>query len=192
MNQLDPSLDALGQTGVELASAQRGDGEAMNRIVNRYTPRLSSYLRQQVRSTGEDPENVAQEVWLRFYSALDRFELRRPGGFWLYLKTIARNYVAKQSKRNRPSNIDSVTELADSFHAPVDSLVSQEDLHRFERLLWSLRDRERQALLLRIEDEPYASIACQCGYPSEDAARVAVDRAMKRLRVQFGRGSEAH
>ena len=187
MNNEDPVIDLLGQTGLELVSAKRGDGDAMNRIVHRYTPRLQSYLRQQVRTAGDDPENVAQEVWLRFYSALDRFELRRPGGFWLYLKTIARNYVAKQSKKTRPANIDSVTELADSFHAPVDNLVGKEDLYRFERLLYSLRERERKALLLRIEDEPYASIASQCGFPSEDAARVAVDRAMKRLKAQFGR-----
>jgi RNA polymerase sigma factor (sigma-70 family) len=186
MNAQTP--ECLAQTQFDLAFAKNGDSEAMNRIVRRYAPRLSNYVRFRCGRSVEDPDGVAQEVWLRFYCALERFEYRRPGAFWYYLKAIARNYVAKQARKARPANLETVLEPAARVRAPIDRLVSCEEIVRFERSLGTLRERERRALLLRLEEMPYAAVARECGYTTEDAARVAVDRSLKKLQTQLSRG----
>lgn len=184
-NEDPPADDSLGLTGYELGRAKLGDAEAMNHIVDRYSPRLEAYLRRQARSAADDPEGVAQEVWLRFCEALPRFEMRRRGGFWVYLKTIARNHMARQGAKNRKQPDETVSGLADSYHEPTEALIKREEIARFEEILADLNERERNALYMRVEGEPYAAVAAQCGFPSEDAARMALDRAIKRLRERL-------
>jgi RNA polymerase sigma-70 factor (ECF subfamily) len=172
-----------------LEAIRGGDPDAMDRIVNEYAPGLERYLRAKLgrRSRREDDtQGAAQEVWLRACRNLSHFEYRGKGSFWRYLKTIAKNLILKKRGRSEPLDVDEVADLSESASSPVRFAIAEEELARFEAAIQQLAERERAALLLRLQDETYAAIATKCGYSSLDAARVAVSRAKERIRHVLG------
>jgi DNA-directed RNA polymerase specialized sigma24 family protein len=65
-------------------------------------------------------------------------------------------------------------------------------LELFENALRFLSERSREALLMRLGlDLDYSSIAAECGFPSADAARKAVDRAKRRVATEMLRAGFA-
>ena len=76
-------------TDVELVDAiRRGQGDGIARLVERYAPRLFSYLSRLL----DDPtqaEDVLQEVWLRVMERLDGYDRNQPFVVWLF--AIARH-----------------------------------------------------------------------------------------------------
>jgi RNA polymerase sigma-70 factor (ECF subfamily) len=76
-------------TDVELVDAiRRGYGDGIARLVERYSPRLFSYLSRLL----DDPtqaEDVLQEVWLRVMERLDGYDRHQPFVVWLF--AIARH-----------------------------------------------------------------------------------------------------
>ena len=61
-------------------------------------------------------------------------------------------------------------------------MLRKETFEAFEVALEEIAEPARGALLLRLElGLPYGVIASECGYPSADAARMAIGRSMARL-----------
>ena len=69
-----------------------------------------------------------------------------------------------------------------SGESPSSHARRDEEIEAMENALSTLPDQVRGALLLRLElDLPYDVVASECGYPSSDAARMAIIRAMAGL-----------
>ena len=60
-----------------------GDQDAFTDLVDRYQGRLVNYLYRMVRNT-EEAHDVAQEVFIKVYQALDRFDPRYRFSTWLF------------------------------------------------------------------------------------------------------------
>jgi RNA polymerase sigma-70 factor, ECF subfamily len=162
--------------------------------MERYRPALERFLHSRlpprVRRL-EDTQDAVQEVLLRAHRTLERFEYRGVGSFWAYLRTIARNYALHAGEK-RAAGDRSLPE--DSFLAPVApdlapllALVGREQVEAFERALTVLPEPTREALLMRLElGLGYAEIAAESGYPSADAARMAIARALERVGREMG------
>src|SRR5262249_49444884 len=81
---------------------------------------------------------------------------------------------------------------AASVPTPLGGLIEKEELQAFEKALLSISDRRRQALLMRLElDLDYPEIAEDCGFPSANAARMAIVRAVKSVSKEIERGRSA-
>ena len=77
--------------------------------------------------------------------------------------------------------------LPDPGHSPLENAIGAELLERYERALARLDDEDRQLLHLRIElDFDYEEICSMTDRPSRDAARMAVQRALRRLADAMG------
>jgi RNA polymerase sigma-70 factor, ECF subfamily len=81
-----------------VAGALRGDPDAFGLIVGRYESRLVNYLYRLVRST-EDAHDLAQEVFLKVYQALDRFDPQYRFSTWLF--RVAQNAAIDLIRRQR-------------------------------------------------------------------------------------------
>jgi RNA polymerase sigma-70 factor (ECF subfamily) len=75
---------------------QSGDKDAFGEIVDHYRSRLIFYCH---RMAGDMAEDLAQEIFIKFYLALDRFDLSRPVGPFLF--RIAHNHCVDALKKKR-------------------------------------------------------------------------------------------
>ncbi len=75
-----------------------GDRERYAELVERYQGRLVNYLHRLVRQT-DDAHDLAQEVFVRVYQALDRFDPQYRFSTWLF--RVAQNAAIDQIRRRR-------------------------------------------------------------------------------------------
>lgn len=125
-------------------------------------------------------EDVVQEVFMRVFRSLPRFEPRMPFAHWLAV--IARNTCAKLRRhwchRHKLSAAfeDGAQELIDEAPGPQATpdtlLMRKEQMTQFEHALARLSERERRLL----EGHSTAHTSAQ---------RVALHRARTRLRTLF-------
>lgn len=91
-----PTTDSTDEQLV--AAALAGDRDAFGMLVGRYEGRLVNYLFRLVRSP-EDAHDLAQEVFLKVYQALDRFDPQFRFSTWLF--RVAQNAAIDQIRRQR-------------------------------------------------------------------------------------------
>ena len=191
------SLDLLA-TGELLARVGRGDESARDDLFARYRQRLERFIRARIPDDLRilaETQDFAQEVSIKALGALDRFEYRGLGSFWSYLRRIALNHLIevgrKQARRGDRVSLPegSSAPIAAASASPLSALVRREEFLAFESALERVPERQRHALLMRLElDLDYEVIAEECDYPSADAARMAIARALKQVAEDLSRG----
>lgn len=130
---------------------------------------------------------MAQEALTACIRRLGDFEYRGLGTFWSYLRRIGINMVNQANRRGaiHPLQNEASAHLngaASAGGSPSEILQGREAGAAFEQALERIPEPARSALLLRIElDLPYQVIAEDCGYPTADAARMSICRALEQL-----------
>lgn len=183
-----PSPDLL-VTGALLRRAKDGDPRALEALMSRYRPRLerwaSGRLPLYARSLF-DTSDLVQETLLKAIEGLDLIEVRGPGFFQAYVRQAVLNRIRDQVRwaRRRPGPEGVPDHLEDRAPSPLETAIGSDVLERYERALEQLTEEERQLLHLRIElDYSYEEIAVITERNTGDAARMAVQRALRRLAV---------
>lgn len=146
----------------------RGDGDLYEVLVERYRVRLTRYLLRYV-GDPEDARDVAQEVFLKIWGALDSFDPRYKFSTWAF--RIAGNAAIDHLRRRkvRPSPlrlpIDENGEtrdrdLPDERPGPLDVLESRRLTREIDAAIARLPDDYRELISLRHHGEmPYEEIA---------------------------------
>ena len=82
------------------AEAAHGDGEAFEQLVHRFQRRLYGFAYRYVRDPDE-AQDLVQEVFLRLYRKLGRFDPHRPFEPWLWrvAANVCANYLDKHLSR---------------------------------------------------------------------------------------------
>src|SRR5262245_6733116 len=81
-----------------IASVLRGERECFSKLVERYQGRLVNYLHRMLRNE-QDAHDLAQEVFIKIYGALDRFDPRFRFSTWLF--RVAQNAAIDQIRKRR-------------------------------------------------------------------------------------------
>jgi RNA polymerase sigma-70 factor (ECF subfamily) len=168
---------------------QSGDRDVFSELYLLHFPDVYAYLRLVLRDPHE-AEDAAQEVFLRVFSALPRYELRgRPFRGWLF--TIVRNLALNRLEQKGRLETADPMELArrrdaelSGFEETVDALswVSDSDL---VMLIERLPLAQRQVLMLRyMLDLPYRDVAVVMGRSVEDV-RALHKRAVAFIRARL-------
>jgi RNA polymerase sigma-70 factor (ECF subfamily) len=137
--------------------AQQGDAGAFERLVTRHQQRILAVVAGTLRRR-EDVEDIAQQVFVKAYFSIKRFDMRSAFSTWLYKIAVNECWDYLRKKRVRPLvyeadlSEDQVRQL-DSFvntgQAPADASRRAELGEIVEQLLSHLSDEDRQILLLK-------------------------------------------
>jgi len=186
-----PSADLL-ITSDLLRRAKSGDSTALNSLMSRYRPKLIRWATGRLPSYARsllDTGDLVQETLLRAIQSLENLEVGGPGMFQAYVRQAVLNRIRDQVRwaRRRPG-VDEVPEdLVDSTPSPLEGAIGSDVLDRYERSLEQLTETQRRLIHLRIElDFSYEEIAAIMERQSPDAARMAVQRAVRRLAEVMG------
>ena len=169
-----------------------GDKEAYGALVRRHSLRL---FRVAFRMTGNeaDADDVVQEAFLRGYRKLESFESRSNFGTWIYriavrcaLDRIGGNKVDESRRVAEASDLEqNQVQVADDGPGPDRLILSSEIRALHEAAMRSLTATERTAFVLRhLEECSTGEIAEALGI-APNAAKQAVFRAVRKLRLRL-------
>jgi len=158
-------------TDVELVERYlAGDERGFQVLVQRYQNRMVNFIQRSI-GDRDRAEDLAQEVFIRVYRHMARFDTTKKFSTWIY--TIASN-LAKNELRNRSRNplvlFQTLTSRWDNDHRPLqfeDSSMRPDDLYHkrnlqeaVERAAEQLPEHHRIVFVLReIEGKSYEEIA---------------------------------
>lgn len=149
---------------VLVARIQRGDGAALDSLIERYHAPLCQFLERML-GDPETAQEVAQEAFLRMMRALPRYRPRARFSTWLY--TIASNLARDELRRQR-HRADRVTELEEADRGElaeppldvVDAALDRIEREDVRRALRSLSEDHRAVVVLHYyEGFSYKEIA---------------------------------
>ena len=147
-----------------------GETRRFRELVERYEDRMVNFIQRSI-GDRDRAQDLAQEVFIRVYRHLKRFDQEKKFSTWIY--TIASN-LAKNELRNRARNplvlFQTLTSSWDDDHRPLqfeDSSMRPDDLYHKRRLqelvegaAAQLPDHHREVFVLReIEGKTYEEIA---------------------------------
>ena len=174
-----------------LERAREGDSRALNRLFERYLPRLHRWAHRRVPTWARDAADTAdlvQETVFHTLRRLDSFKPQRDGALLGYLRRSLVNRVHDQFRRasRRPQVeplVDGLDErVSNDEESPLDVVIGHDDRRRYEAALKRLRPIDRRAIVASIElGYNYEQLALVLNKPSGPAARLAVRRALLRL-----------
>lgn len=129
-----------GETAARLvAAAKAGDARAFEELVRRYRRRIFA-LALHLTGTPSDADDIAQDVFMRAYRALDRFEGRSEFFTWVYRMAVNRSLNVRRDKGRRPEDSfeDPRVEYAVAADAAGDPVKAAELRQTYARLLRGL------------------------------------------------------
>ena len=169
-----------------VARARGGDEDAFRLLVERHSRNI---YRLAYRMTGkpEDAEDVVQETFVRAYRQLSRFEARSNFGTWLYRIgfNCAVDYMRTRPYREVPDTLDVLDQRPPETGSPsADELVYAGEIEgRVQRALLDLSAQERAAFVMRHYHGCSIEEICRALDLKTNAAKHAVFRAVKKMRV---------
>jgi len=168
--------------------AQSGDGEALDRLLARYRPRLrrwaSGRLPRYARDV-TDTDDLVQEALVGTLRNLGSFDCRNEWALQAYLRRAVTNRVRDELRRRK--TLPPREALADELPAgdtlsPLQAALGNEVFERYDNALAGLDEVEREAVIARLElGCSYQEIALLAHKATPDAARMAVARALTKL-----------
>ena len=187
MSGIEPESQAQAEFAILLERAAAGDVSAFERIVARYERRVLS-LAWRLLGRPEDAEDASQEVFLRAFRYLHRFDRRRPFEPWLMKMTVNVCHDVGKKRQWQVSSVIDPDALCRTDN-PHDDLHSEEQKKMLYKALQQLPQKERAAVVLRdIEGFSTAEVAGILG-SSEATVRSQISTARLKIRkaVKWGR-----
>lgn len=187
-----------------LRAARRGDRDALEALFRRYLPRVRRIvaLRMGQRLLRfHAVEDVVQQALLRVFRSLERFEERSEGSFRNWIARCVENEVVDLSRRGKAQKRDEgrlllvggdpyllSSTIIDRRRPPVENPGERAELEsRVEEALLALPLHHREIIILRhLCEMSHREIAAELGFEREVNSRLALSRAMKRLRAALG------
>ena len=170
-----PSLSVQAATDEELVSrVLAGDEELFGELVKRHQRQIVNFIYRMV-GDSDVALDMSQDVFIRVYQALDRFDPRYRFTTWIY--RIASNCAIDRLRRHQPATIsldapanpDSNVrrlQIPSSEQDPRASLESKETMQRLEAAIRRLPPSYRKLIVLRhVNSMRYEQIAAVTRLP---------------------------
>lgn len=195
VSERDPAGGKLSRdtTVEDLRAYRAGDADALERLCQRYLIRMHAWVTGRLppwARNGHETQDVVQDTFLAVVRRFPVFWPRSGGAFRAYMRKACRNKVRemKRDAARKPRQAPLDEDITDPAPSPLECAVGKERLLRYEAAFQRLGRTDRELIHLRFEmDFSYREIAGLTGKPSEDAARMAVTRALKKLVKEMGR-----
>jgi RNA polymerase sigma-70 factor (ECF subfamily) len=167
----------------QFLAALGGDPAAYREFLVAVAAHLRAFFRRRLAQLPDEVEDLVQETLLAVHQSRHTYDADQPLTAWLH--TIAR-YKLVDLLRARGRR--------EALHEPLDDdlqIVARSDTeaaearHDLEKVLRSLPDRQRQALMMtKVEGASVAEVSAATGM-SESAIKVSVHRGLKALAAKL-------
>ncbi len=167
--------------------ARTGDKQASEALARHYLPLIHRWARGRLPAAArgiQDTDDIVQVSVVRALSKLEGFEPPLEAAFLAYTRMVVRNEIRDRIRRlgTRLPTQTLVEEPLGKTRSPLDEALGAEVVEAYEAALEKLSERQKEAIVLRIEmGFSYQEIADGLGSPSADAARMTVSRGLARL-----------
>ena len=174
--------------------AQKGDKAAFETLVQRHQHRVFAVARG-ILKRQEDVEDIAQQVFVKAYFSLRRFDQRAAFSTWLYKITVNECWDLLRKRKARPLIYESdfSEEQSRQYTAPEREASKAPDTsdrmamrERLENMLGQLDKRDRAMLVLKeVEGFSVEEIAESMGL-NANTVKVRLFRARRRI-IEYSR-----
>jgi RNA polymerase sigma factor (sigma-70 family) len=169
------------------ALARAGDQAALEALCLRCLKSLNRYasgrLPASIRPVIETQDIVLEAVQ-KGLSRLHEFDYRHEGALIGFMRRILRNLIIDHLRHagRRPLQVPLDEQQPAEAGTPLENLLEDEQFELYEMALERLKSRDAELIRLKIDEQlGYAEIAQQLGLRSDNAARIAVKRAVLRI-----------
>jgi RNA polymerase sigma-70 factor (ECF subfamily) len=173
-----------------ISRARDGDQDAFRQLVERYQGAVYNLAYRMLGDPG-DAEDAAQEIFVRIYRQLGRYDPARKFSTWVL--AIATNFCIDQLRRRRMQLVplENIIPWARARESgPEGEAITQEARDEVQRLIKQLPEKYRAPLVLRyFEELSCAEIAEVLGMP-EGTVKTQIHRARKALGKLLAEGEE--
>jgi len=177
---------------IELVTrARSGDMPAMEALLQRCLPPLKRWAHGRLPPAARgrlDTGDLVQEAALHVLGNLGTFEPRHVGAMQAYLRQSVVNRICDEVRRicRQPPPVELPDDHPCDRSSPEEDAIRAEEYDHYREAVARLAPKDRVLIVARIEMQwSLAEIAHRYGMPSVDAARMAVNRAVKRLSADF-------
>lgn len=167
--------------------ARGGDRSAMEALLERCLPPLKRWAHGRLPAAARgrlDTGDLVQEAALHAIGNLDTFEPRHVGAMQAYLRQSVINRIRDEVRRivRNPPPLELPEDHPSDRTSPLEFAIQAEAYEHYRQSLSTLTPKDRELIVARIEVQwSLAEIAHRFGLRTVDAARMAVNRAVKRL-----------
>jgi RNA polymerase sigma-70 factor (ECF subfamily) len=171
--------------------ARGGDMSAMEALLQRCLPPLKRWAHGRLPAAARgrlDTGDLVQEAALHVLGNLRTFEPRHVGAMQAYLRQSVVNRICDEVRRigRQPPPLELPDDHPCDRTSPEEDAIRAEAYEHYREAVTRLTPKDRALVVARIEMQwSLAEIAHRYGMPTVDAARMAVNRAVKRLSVDF-------
>lgn len=176
-----------GTTASLVGRARQGDSAALQALLARYLGPLRQWASRRLPYHARDlmdTDDLVQDALMRTLRKLDTYEPQGQGSFLAYLRRAVLNRVGDEIRRAqvREKKEDAIRGELPTPSSPLEDAIGRETIERYEQALADLEPDVQEAVIGRLElGLSYAEIAEAIGRPTADAARMVVNRAVRRL-----------
>ena len=182
----DEPESKLATTLVLLAQIRAGNQSARTKLWERYLKPLNRLVRghfipYRVRAL-YDVDDIVMRVIEQVDPKLLDFDYRREGALMDYLRKVTRNLLISLSRVREPEREELSPTLQANEMSPAERAVASDQREAFEKALEILNDRQREAVVMRLEyGFQYDEIAAAVELATANAARMMVERAVLKM-----------
>lgn len=190
-----------------IEAAVTGDSSALEQLLLTYFSPLEDHLNQKLpdrvrRHVGV--EDILQVTFSEVFRTIERFQSRREGAFFAWLRTIAdhrlidairkfdregQQHVSAGHFANAESMFALIDEVADGGDSPSKRVRTEEAMHAMRIAIAGLPDDQREAICQHcLEHRSIEEIAAATGR-TEGAVRGLIQRGKQKLAQAMGRSS---
>jgi RNA polymerase sigma-70 factor, ECF subfamily len=165
-----------------MAAAQDGDSKAYGALLRSITPYLRAVARR-AGLEGDEVEDGVQDILLTIHSIRRSYDPRRPFAPWL-LAVARHRLIDRLRRRGRLRLRETELTAAHETFAVDETNIHEErgEVRRLRKAIAGLPPGQREAVeLLRLQELSLKEAAARSGQ-SPSALKVALHRALKRLR----------
>lgn len=164
--------------------ARSGDDGAFEELVRRNQKALY-FFAYRLSGNGDDAAEVVQNAFIKAYRSIGRFRGDSSFKTWLYRITVNtfRNHVRDEAKRKHLSIDGRALPSGDDVFAAVSR---RQEVRMVQKAMESLPPRQREALVLRINEGCRFSEVADIMKCSIGAAKANYHQAVKKLKAVIG------
>jgi len=181
----DSSSTEIAEVGTLIQRTLSGDTAAFEQLIARYERRVFMLAMKLLGST-EDAQDAAQEVFMRFFKYIHRFNVEKPLEPWLMQMTVnvCRNIGRDRQRRWKtfPATVEPELPVMSQASEPDAGLAEEQERAILWKALDTLPAKERMAVILRDIDGRTTAEVAQILGSSETTVRSQVSRARVRMK----------